>query len=401
MAPSADPLLACEGLHFAYVDRFTALDGVSLEVGRGESLALLGANGCGKSTLLKVLDGLIFPDRGRYLAFGEEVTEDKLEDERFAMAFRSRVGFIFQNSEAQVFSPSVRDEIAFGLLQLGLEGDEVHERISDVLGMLEIEALADRAPYQLSGGEKKRVAIASVLVMSPEVLLFDEPTAGLDPRTHRWLLELIVELRRAGKTIVLATHDLDVVRAVAGRCVVMSEDHRIVAGGSPADVLADHAVLLGANLVHEQAGGDEHVHPLPPAEAVLRDRGRRVTRQRRLIWDALTARPDVHLSADDLVACVTEELPRLNPSTVYRTLDVLVDEGLVVRTDLGGDRAYYEPAQAHRHHHLVCERCGSVDHVHDDALHGLVGTIAARYEFQLGGEEQTFKGLCARCRRGT
>ena len=202
------PLFACHDLHYAYLGRFPALDGVSLAVERGEKVALLGANGCGKSTLLKVLDGLLFPDAGTFEAFGETITEDGLEDEQFSRGFRSRVGFIFQNSDAQVFSPTVREEIAFGPLNMGLAQDEVRQRVDDTLAMLDIADLADRAPYQLSGGQKKRVAIASVLVMNPEVLLFDEPTAALDPRTQQWLIELIVELNGAGKTIVLATHDL-------------------------------------------------------------------------------------------------------------------------------------------------------------------------------------------------
>jgi cobalt/nickel transport system ATP-binding protein len=129
--------------------------------------------------------------------------------------------------------------------------------------MLGIQGLADRAPFQLSGGEKKRVAIASVLVMNPEVLLFDEPTAALDPRTQQWLLELIVELNRAGKTIVLATHDLDVLDIMADRCLVFSEDHRLVGEGAPGRVLADHELLLRVNLVHEHShahGLDIHLH---------------------------------------------------------------------------------------------------------------------------------------------
>ena len=116
--------------------------------------------------------------------------------------------------------------------------------------MLDIGALADRAPYQLSGGQKKRVAIASVLVMNPEVLLFDEPTAALDPRTQRWLTELIVELNRAGKTIVLATHDLECLDLLADRCAVFSEEHRIVAAGPTAQILADRSLLRSVNLVH-------------------------------------------------------------------------------------------------------------------------------------------------------
>src|SRR4029453_12925455 len=129
-----------------------------------------------------------------------QVTEDKLEDEQFNQGFRSRVGFVFQNSDAQVFSPSVREEIAFGCLQLGLDRDTTNARVDDVLAMLDTAALAGRAPFQLSGGQKKRVATASVLVMNPEVLLFDEPTAALDPRTQQWLIDLIVGLNAAGKT---------------------------------------------------------------------------------------------------------------------------------------------------------------------------------------------------------
>ena len=222
-------------------------------VGRGEKVALLGANGCGKSTLLKLLDGLLFPDTGTYRAFGQAVTEDDLEDEQFSRGFRSRVGFVFQNSDAQVFSPSVREELAFGPLNMGLPADEVEQRVADTLAMLDIGDLADRAPYQLSGGQKKRVAIGSVLVMNPEVLLFDEPTAALDPRTQQWLIELIVELNAggAGKTIVLATHDLDTLDELADRCVVFSEAHQVVAEGSPGRILGDRDLLLDVNLIHE------------------------------------------------------------------------------------------------------------------------------------------------------
>jgi cobalt/nickel transport system ATP-binding protein len=254
--PPADALLTCTDLHYAYLDRFPALAGVSLQVRRGERLALLGANGCGKSTLLKLLDGLIFADRGDYAAFGQPVTEAALEDEQFSRGFRSRIGFVFQNSDVQLFSPTVRDEIAFGCLQLGMSRDEAAARVTDVLDLLDIAALADRAPYQLSGGQKKRVAIASVLVMNPDVLLFDEPTAGLDPRTQGWLRDLLAELNAAGKTIVLATHDLDALDRVADRCLVFTEDHRIAATGTPAEILADLPLLLGVNLVHEHS----HLH---------------------------------------------------------------------------------------------------------------------------------------------
>jgi cobalt/nickel transport system ATP-binding protein len=249
----ADALLVVDEVSYTYLERFPALVSVSLSVERGEKLALVGANGCGKSTLLKVLDGLAFPDSGTFHAFGALVTEDHLEDEQFNLGFRSRVGFVFQNSDAQVFSPTVRDEIAFGPLNLGLSTDEVTQRVRDTLDLLDIDELADRAPYQLSGGQKKRVAIASVLVMNPEVLLFDEPTAALDPRTQQWLIELIVELNAAGKTIVLATHDLETLDVLADRCVVFGEDHRVAAVGGPREILADRELLLGVNLIHERS----------------------------------------------------------------------------------------------------------------------------------------------------
>jgi cobalt/nickel transport system ATP-binding protein len=263
---------------YAYLGRFPALSGVSLTVRKGEAVALLGANGCGKSTLLKILDGLLFPDRGEFRAFGQPVTEENLEDEQFCTGFRSRVGFVFQNSDAQVFSPTVKEEVAFGPLQMGLSAKQVEKRIADVIRILGIEALIDRAPYQLSGGEKKKVAIASVLVMNPEVLLFDEPTAALDPRTQQWLIDLLVELRTAGKTIVLATHDLDVLEGVVDRCLVFSEAHQIVVEGAPARVLEDRELLLSVNLIHEHSHGHRpgaHAHPHGPGHHALTDEVRR------------------------------------------------------------------------------------------------------------------------------
>ncbi|MCU1457040.1 MAG: transporter ATP-binding protein [Actinomycetia bacterium] len=259
----SDPVFAVDAVSYAYLDRFTALDRVSFQVAAGEKVALLGANGCGKSTVLKILDGLVFPDSGTLRAFGQPVTEDHLEDEQFSAAFRGRVGFVFQNSDAQVFSPTVREEIAFGPLQMGLDRDAVEDRIGDIAALTELRDLLDRAPYQLSGGQKKRVALASVLVMNPEVLLFDEPTAALDPRNQQWLLELIVELNRWGKSIVMATHDLDVLELLADRCVVFSEDHRVAAEGAPGEILGDRALLRSVNLVHEHFhahGSTVHSH---------------------------------------------------------------------------------------------------------------------------------------------
>ncbi len=252
---SADePVLVCRDLSYRYLGSYDALARVSLTIAHGEKVALIGANGCGKSTLLKILDGLLFPDSGSYTAFGEPITEEALEDEGMNMGFRSRVGFVFQNSDAQVFSPTVREELAFGPLQLGLDPAEAAGRVDDILALLAIDDLADRAPFQLSGGQKKRVAIGTVLVMNPEVLLFDEPTAALDPRTAEWLTQLIEDLAGAGKTIVLASHDLDSLERLADRCVVLGEDHTVVGDGKTQDVLNNRTLLLEANLVAGPAG---------------------------------------------------------------------------------------------------------------------------------------------------
>jgi Fur family ferric uptake transcriptional regulator len=145
----------------------------------------------------------------------------------------------------------------------------------------------------------------------------------------------------------------------------------------------------------------EHVHSPRPGPSELRAKGRRLTRQRQLIWQALTAEPDRHLSAEDVVDRVRSELPHVNASTIYRTLELLVDEGFLLRTDLGGDRAYYEPAREHVHHHLVCERCGAVQHLHDEELGDLRARLEAGTGFALGGGEITLFGLCAACRAAT
>jgi cobalt/nickel transport system ATP-binding protein len=225
---------------------------------------VLGANGSGKSTLLKVLGGLVEPTSGTVEAFGARIDDDGLGDEAVAQRFRRRVGMVFQSADAQLFSPTVRDEVAFGPLHLGLPRDEIHARVDDTLRMLGLVELAERAPYNLSGGEKKKVALASVLSINPEVLLLDEPTNGLDPRTQEWLIELLGQLHLAGKTIVLATHQLDVLGRLADRALVLGEDHRPAADGPLAAVLADRELLLSVNLIHEHAhhhGALLHSHP--------------------------------------------------------------------------------------------------------------------------------------------
>jgi len=258
------PLFELSGVGYNYAGGIVALQDVSLTVAPGEKLAILGANGCGKSTLIKLLDGLIHPQTGTIRAFGEPLTEAALRAEAFSYRFRRRVGFIFQNSDAQLFSPTVRDEIAFGPLQMGLERAEVERRLCDVADMLGITPLLERPPFQLSGGEKKKVAIASALVVNPDALLLDEPTNGLDPRSQRWLVDLLVRLHAAGKTLITATHDLSIVPEIADRALVFSEEHTLVADGPSRAILRDMDLLLRVNLVHEHMhrhGDLVHSHP--------------------------------------------------------------------------------------------------------------------------------------------
>jgi cobalt/nickel transport system ATP-binding protein len=238
------PIFEVSDLCFAYNEHISALDHVSIVVNPGEKLAILGSNGSGKSTLLKILDGLYFPGSGSVRAFAKTLSEQALRDDHFNFEFRSRVGFVFQDSDAQLFMPTVWDEVAFGPLQLGIDKAEVIRRVEAALSALHIERIRDRAPHQLSGGEKKRVALASVLGLSPEVWLLDEPSAGLDPRSVSWLINFI----RSQKTVVLATHDLGLVEAVADRIYVIDENHRIVAEGTSREVLSNHAMLVQANL---------------------------------------------------------------------------------------------------------------------------------------------------------
>jgi cobalt/nickel transport system ATP-binding protein len=245
---SSGPVFDVRDLCFAYNDQISALDHIDLMIQPGEKLAILGSNGSGKSSLLKILDGLYFPTSGSVQAFGQVLSEQTLRDDRFNFEFRSRVGFVFQDSDAQLFMPSVWDEIAFGPLQLGIDQAEVTQRVNAALSALHIEKLRDRPPHQLSGGEKKRVALASVLSLSPEVWMLDEPSAGLDPRSVAWLIDFITSQSGAGKTIILATHDLYIVEAVASRVFVLDENHHVVADGAPGDILSDQKLLVDANL---------------------------------------------------------------------------------------------------------------------------------------------------------
>lgn len=252
----AQPVLEVKQASFAYDGKQLALDNINLTIHTGECVIILGANGCGKSTLLKLLDGLYFPTQGTVSAYGQPLTEAALRDDETNFAFRRRVGLVFQDTDVQLFSPSVLDELAFAPLQLGIPREEVTRRVESALEMLRIEKLRDRAPHRLSGGEKRRVALASVLTLNPDVWLLDEPTTGLDPRSQSWLVEFILQQRQVGKTVITATHDLVVAEQVATKIYVFNEDHRIEAVGEPQEILKNHDLLHRCNLAHY------HVEPV-------------------------------------------------------------------------------------------------------------------------------------------
>ncbi len=241
----------------------TALDGLNLTIMPGQRIALLGANGSGKSTLLSMLDGLCFPEKGSVSFQGQLLTEDHLGGE-VEFDFRRRVALVFQNPDVQLFNPTVFDEVAFGPLQMQWPKEKIRLRVTEILEQMEIPHLRERSPHHLSTGEKKRVALASVLILDPEVLLLDEPTAALDPKSESQMIDFLVSCSGGRKTVITATHDLDLVEDIADTCHVFQRG-RIVAMGTPSEILDDHALLLETNLIHAHrhahAPGEQHSHP--------------------------------------------------------------------------------------------------------------------------------------------
>ncbi|MDR0906250.1 MAG: energy-coupling factor ABC transporter ATP-binding protein [Oscillospiraceae bacterium] len=256
-------MIELSNVAYAYEGDFTALRDITLKIGAGESVALLGSNGCGKSTLLKIICGVLTADSGHYRFNGDEISKKTLADASFSKAFHRKVGFVFQNSETQLFCATVADEIAFGPRQMGLSDAQVAERVADCLELLGLNGFECRAPHRLSGGEKKKTAIAAVLAMNPDVLVLDEPMNGLDPRTERWLAGFLKDLTNAGKTVITSTHDLELVREISARAALFDENHTLAADGETATVLADVELLRRVNLVdkfyHKHGTGD-HTH---------------------------------------------------------------------------------------------------------------------------------------------
>ena len=258
-----EPLYRLEAVAVDYPDGRNALDQVSLDIQAGERLVLLGTNGCGKTTLLKLLDGLVPATRGTVYYGGTRLDAARLKQREFAGQFRRRVALMFQHPEAMLFNPTVAAEIGFGLRHL--PDSEARERVAHWAGVMRLEQRLDEHPSQLSGGEKQRLCLACLLALDPAVLLLDEPTANLDPRTVGWLIDWLAE---RDITTVVATHHMALAPELGHRAVILSEAHRIAFDGPVNDALADLDLLLENNLAHRhrhEHGGvvHEHVHGHP------------------------------------------------------------------------------------------------------------------------------------------
>lgn len=220
-------MMELKNVSFSYEEGIV-LDDVSYTFENGKCYVIEGPNGCGKSTLFRILNGLSFAQKGAYLFNGEEITEKKMKDPSFAKNFHRRIGYLFQNSETQLFTRSVEDEVAFGLYQLGYDDTEVKKRTDVWLKRLNLEQLWTRTPFTLSGGEKKRCALAAVLAMEPQVLIMDEPIAGLDEDGQEWIMNFISSLKDENRLIIIATHDRLLTEKTADIRVVMDKNHHIV-----------------------------------------------------------------------------------------------------------------------------------------------------------------------------
>ena len=236
-------MIEVRNIKYAYNSDYQALKGVSLKVEKGEMVALLGKNGAGKSTLFLHLNGIYQPDEGQVFIDGEELKYDK----KSLLKFRQKVGIVFQNPDDQIFAPTVEEDVAFGPLNLGLSMEEVQDRVEEALSRVGMSGFEKTAPHHLSGGQKKRVAIAGILAMKPEVMVLDEPTAGLDPQGVVDLSILLNELNDEGITIVISTHEVDLVPNYAKKVFVLV-DGLLIAEGTPKEIFAKPEILEQANL---------------------------------------------------------------------------------------------------------------------------------------------------------
>jgi cobalt/nickel transport system ATP-binding protein len=235
-------LIETRDLCYSYPHSVRALEGINFIAQRNARIAVIGSNGAGKSTLFKHFNGIFKPTSGSVLVRGEPITKTNIRE------VRKFVGIVFQNADDQIFSPTVEQDIAFGPTNLGLDEETVHHRVHEALKIVGIEELAERVPHHLSGGEKKRVAIAGVIAMEPEVLVLDEPTAGLDPQGVHDLIGFINSLsKKYGMTVIFSTHDVSLVAEVADYIYVMNKG-RFVAEGNVEQIFMQPDMLKSMRL---------------------------------------------------------------------------------------------------------------------------------------------------------
>lgn len=221
------PIINLSHISYNY-EEVSALNDISLEIYAGELIFFTGPNGCGKSTLFKLLNGLIFPTKGEYYFDNKKIDKNTLQDNLFAKNFHKRIGYIFQNPDVQLFNATVYDEIAFGPRQMNLNEEIIHQRVNELLIYLNIQHLQDRPPYHLSGGEQKKVALAAILALNPDVLMIDEPLNGLDNKTRQWFKDFLIDFIKADKTILISTHEQELLSLPHSRIIKFNDEHTIL-----------------------------------------------------------------------------------------------------------------------------------------------------------------------------
>lgn len=236
-------VLETKDISYKYPDGTPALKDVNFHASKGEIVALLGPNGAGKSTLFLHFNGILRPSSGKIMV--EEVPLNY--DKKAIMNVRQKVGIVFQNPDDQLFAPTVAEDVAFGPLNIGLDQDEVEKRVTESLERVGMAGFERKPPHHLSGGQKKRVAIAGILAMRPGIMVLDEPTSGLDPKGASQILHILHQLNQEGMTIVISTHDVDLVPLYASQVYIISDGH-IIKEGTPQDVFGDVETIRKANL---------------------------------------------------------------------------------------------------------------------------------------------------------
>jgi cobalt/nickel transport system ATP-binding protein len=221
------PIINLSHISYNY-EEVSALNDISLEIYAGELIFFTGPNGCGKSTLFKLLNGLIFPTKGEYYFDNKKIDKNTLQDNISAKSFHKRIGYIFQNPDVQLFNATVYDEIAFGPRQMNLDEEIIHQRVNELLIYLNIQHLQDRPPYHLSGGEQKKVALAAILALNPDILMIDEPLNGLDNKTRQWFKEFLIDFIKANKTILISTHEQELLSLPHSRIIKFNDEHTIL-----------------------------------------------------------------------------------------------------------------------------------------------------------------------------